>query len=110
MYIVRNYTALMHLEPTDKIYAVLTPIPFNNPYGYLGRIKWPNHKLLYRNNYLTLYQPSVAAWYPPDTDPHNNKYTYLPIGVSIHNAQYIRDFENLSNYINLLTWYLNADS
>ena len=94
MYIVRNYTALMNLDHTDRINAVLIPIPFNNPYGYLGRLKWPNQKLLYRNNYLTLYQPGVVAWYPPDTDPSNNKYTYIPIGSSIHNAQYIYDFEN----------------
>ena len=56
MYIVRNYTALMHLDPTEEINSVLAPIPFNNPYGYLGRIVWPAHKLLYRKNYLTRYQ------------------------------------------------------
>ena len=110
MYIVRNYTALMHLDPTDRIYAVLTPIPFNNPYGYLGRITWSNQILLYRKNYLIRYQSSTASKYPPDTNPHNNKYTYMPIGASIHDVQYIHDFENHSNYINLLTWYLNANN
>ena len=97
MYIVRNYTALMHLEPTDRIYAVLTPIPFNNLYGYLGRITWTNQILLYRKNYLIRYQSSTASKYPPDTNPHNSKYTYMPIGASIHDVQYMHDFENHSN-------------
>ena len=110
MYIVRNYTALMHLEPTDRIFAVLTPIPFNNPYGYLGRLAWTDQILLYRKNYLIRYQPSTASKYPPDTNPHNKKYTYMPIGASIHDVQYIHDFENTSNYINLLIRYLNANS
>ena len=110
MYIVRNYTALMHLDPTGEINSVLTPIPFNNPYGYLGRIVWPAHRLLYRKNYLIRYQPSTPYRYPPDTDPHNNTYTYMPIGASIHDTQHIHDFENHSNYINLLAWYLNANS
>ena len=94
MYIVRNYTALMHLDPTEEINSVLAPIPFNNPYGYLGRIKWPTYNLLYRGNLLIKYQSSIPSHYPPDTNPHNNKYTYMPIGASIHNAQYIHDFEN----------------
>ena len=94
MYIVRNYTALMHLNPTDRIYAVLTPIPFDNPYGYLGRWAWSNQNLLYRNNYLIKYHQSVTTCYPPDTNPHNNKYTYMPIGASIHNTQYKHDFKN----------------
>ena len=94
MYIVRNYVALMHLEPTDRIYAVLTPIPFNNPYGYLGRIMWSSLNLVYRKNYLIRYQTSSASKYPPDTHPYNNKYTYMPIGTSIHNVQYMHDFKN----------------
>ena len=110
MYIVRNYTALMHLDPTEKINDVLTPIPFDNIFGYLGRIEWPTYKLLYRDNCLVKYYTSVPFSYPPDTDPHNNNYTYMPIGASIHDVQYIHDFENHSNYINLLTWYLNANS
>ena len=94
MYIVRNYTALMYLEPTEEIHAVLTPIPFDNRYNYLGRIKWPNQNLLYRKNYLIIkYQPSSPSYYPPDTDPYNNNYTYMPIGASIHDVQYIHDFE-----------------
>ena len=94
MYIVRNYTALMHLDPTEEINSVLAPIPFNNPYGYLGRIVWPARKLLYRKNYLTRYQSSTASKYPPDTHPYNSKYTYMPIGASIHNVQYMHDFKN----------------
>ena len=110
MYIVRNYTALMHLSPGSRIYAVLTPVPFDNPYSCLGRIAWSNQNLLYRANYLIRYQSSDANKYPPDTDPHNNKYTYMPIGASIHDVQYRHDFKNHSNYINLLTWYLNANN
>ena len=94
MYIVRTYTALMHHKPTDKIHAVSTPIPFDNPHGYLGRLMWSSQSLAYRTNRSGSYQQSVAAWYPPDTDPHNHKYTYMPIGSSIHNTQYIRDFKN----------------
>ena len=110
MYIVRNYAALMGLEPTDRLNYVLSPVPFNNPYGYLGRLRWPTYNLLYRDNCLIKYQSTVPSHDPPDTDRHNNKYTYMPIGASIHDAQYIHDFENTSNYINLLTWYLNANS
>ena len=110
MYIVRNYTALMHLDPTEEINSVLAPIPFNNPYGYLGRIVWPAHNLLYRKNYVIRYQPSDANKYPPDTTPDNNNYTYMPVGASIHDAQYIHDFEKPSVYISLLTWYLNANN
>ena len=94
MYIVRNYTALMHLDHTETINAVLTPIPFNNPYGYLGRLRWPLHNLLYRGNFIIKYQSSIPSHYPPGTDPYNNEYTYMPIGSSIHNAKYIYDFEN----------------
>ena len=94
MYIVRNYTALMHLNPTEKIYAVLTPVPFDNPHSYLGRLTWPSHNLFYRDNCLVRYQQSSDSCYPPDTNPHNNNYTYMPIGASIHNTQYIHDFEN----------------
>ena len=94
MYIVRNYTALMYLSHTERINAVLTPIPFNNIYGYLGRIRWPIYNLLYRDNLLIKYQSTIPFFYPPDTDPHNNKYTYIPIGAAIWNAQYIHDFEN----------------
>ena len=94
MYIVRNYTALMYLEPTEKINYILTPVPFDNPYGYLGRLKWLSYNLLYKDNCLVKYEKTVISSYPPDTDPHNNKYTYMPIGSSIHNTQYIRDFEN----------------
>ena len=93
MYIVRNYTALMHLDPTDRINAVLTPIPFNNPYGYLGRIKWSIANLLYKKNFEIKYQRSSTSRYPPDTDPYNNNYTYMPIGVSIHDVKYMHDFE-----------------
>ena len=110
MYIVRNYTALMHLGHKEKIFAVLTPIPFDNQYGELGRIKWSITNLLCKKNFEIKYQRSSPMHYPPDTDPHNNKYTYMPIGASIHNAQYMYDFENHSNYINLLTWYLNANN
>ena len=110
MYIVRNYTTLIYLEPTDKIKYILTPIPFNNIYGYLGRLKWPSCNLLYKDNYLVKYQSTVRDFYPPDTNPYNSKYTYMPIGSSIHNTQHIRDFENHSNYINLLTGYLNANN
>ena len=110
MYIVRNYTALIYLEPTDKIFAVLTPISFDNRYSYLGRIKWSITNLLYKKNFEIKYQRSSPIHYPPDTDPHNNNYTYMPIGASIHDVQYIHDFENHSNYINLLTWYLNANN
>ena len=94
MYIVRTYAALMHLNSTDRINAVFTTIPFGSQYNYLGRIRWPNDKLLLKTNELTKYQRSVLYHYPPDTDPHNHKYTYMPIGASIHNARYIRDFEN----------------
>ena len=94
MYIVRNYAALMNLNPKDRINAVFTTIPFNKSYRYIGRLKWPNLKLLYRNNYRTQYQRTVAAEYPPDTHPYNNKYTYMPLGVSIHNVQYMHDFKN----------------
>ena len=92
MYIVRNYTTLIYLEPTDKIKYVLTPIPFDNPYGYLGRLKWPSYNLLYKDNGLVKYQATVASFYPPDTNPYNSKYTYMPIGTSIHDVQYIHDF------------------
>ena len=84
----------MNLDHTEEINSVLAPIPFNNPYGYLGRIVWPAHKILYRKNYLIRYQSSTAYKYPPDTHPYSNKYTYMPIGVSIHNVQYMHDFEN----------------
>ena len=94
MYIVRNYTILMHFNPTSRLNAVLAPVPFNNPYGYLGRLAWSNQNLLYRKNDLIKYQSSVRYRYPPDTNPHNNNYTYMPIGSSIHNTQYIHDFEN----------------
>ena len=94
MYIVRNYTALMYLDFTDKINYILTPIPFDNIYGYLGRLRWPSYNLLYKDNCLVKYQSTASKSYPPDTDPHNDKYTYMPIGSSIHNTQYIRDFEN----------------
>ena len=94
MYIVRNYTTLIYLEPTDKIKYVLTPVPFDNPYGYLGRLKWPSYNLLYKDNCLVKYQSAVPSHYPPNTHPYNIKYTYMPIGSSIHNTQYIRDFEN----------------
>ena len=100
MYIVRNYTALMHLTPTDKIYAVLTPIPFvtpipfDNRYSHLARIKWSIANLLYKSNFEIKYQRSSPIHYPPDTNPHNNKYTYMPIGASIHDVQYKHDFEN----------------
>ena len=94
MYIVRNYTALMHLDPTEETYAVLAPIPFKNIYGDLGRIKWPAYNLLYRTKYLIHFQRTVHSNYPPDTNPHNNNYTYMPIGASIHNVQYMHDFEN----------------
>ena len=97
MYIVRNYTALMHLEPTEKINYILTPVPFDNPYGYLGRLRWPSYNLLYKDDYLVKYQATVPYSYPPDTNPYNSKYTYMPIGSSIHNTQYIRDFKNHSN-------------
>ena len=92
MYIVRNYTALMYLGPTDKINYILTPVPFDNPYDYLGRLKWPSNNLLYKDNCLVKYQSTDLSCYPPDTDPHNNKYTYMPIGASIHDVQYIHDF------------------
>ena len=94
MYIVRNYTALMYLGPTNKINYISTSVPFDNPYGYLGRLAWSNQNLLYRKNDLIKYQSSVRYRYPPDTNPHNNNYTYMPIGSSIHNTQYIHDFEN----------------
>ena len=94
MYIVRNYTILMHFNPTSRLNAVLAPVPFNNPYGYLGRLAWSNQNLLYRKNDLIKYQSSVRYRYPPDTNPHNNNYTYMPIGSSIHDVQYIHDFEN----------------
>ena len=93
MYIVRNYTALLCLHPTEKIFAVLTPIPFDNTYSYLGRIKWSIANLLYKKNFEPEYQRSSPLHYPPDTDPHNNNYTYIPIGASIHNVQYIHDFK-----------------
>ena len=115
MYIVRNYTALLYLNPADEIFAVLTPIPFDNQYGELGRINWSITNLLYRNNYLIQYQRSSPIHYPPDTNPHNNNYTYMPIGASIHDVQYTHDFENYygryySDYINLLIRYLNANN
>ena len=94
MYIVRNYTALMYLGPTDKISYILTPVPFDNPYGYLDRLEEIYYNLLYKDNCLVKYQATAPSLYPPDTDPHNSKYTYMPIGSSIHNTQYIRDFEN----------------
>ena len=84
----------MHFNPTSRLNAVLAPVPFNNPYGYLGRLAWSNQNLLYRKNDLIKYQSSVRYRYPPDTNPHNNNYTYMPIGSSIHNTQYIHDFEN----------------
>ena len=86
MYIVRNYTTLIYLKPTDKIKYVLTPVPFDNPYGYLGRLKWPSYNLLYKDNGLVKYQATVSSFYPPDTNPYNSKYTYMPIGSSIHNT------------------------
>ena len=94
MYIVRNYTALMYLGPKDKINYILIPIPFDNPYDYLGKLKWSSHNLLYKDNCLVKYPATAISFYPPDTDPHNHKYTYMPIGSSIHNTQYIRDFKN----------------
>ena len=94
MHIVRNFTALMHLDPPEEINSILTPIPFNNPYGYLGRIKWLTYTLLYRTKYLIRFQRTVPHNYPPDTAPYSNKYTYMPIGASIHDVQYIHDFEN----------------
>ena len=66
MYIVRNYTALMHLDPTDRINAVLTPIPFDSPpYGYLSRIKWSIANLLHKKNFEIKYQQSstIHSWY-----------------------------------------------
>ena len=94
MYIVRNYTALMHLGHKEKIFAVLTPIPFDNQYGELGRIKWSITNLLCKKNYLIIkYQRSSPIHYPPDTDPYNDNYTYMPIGASIHDVQYIHDFK-----------------
>ena len=84
----------MHLDPTEEINSVFAPIPFNNPYGYLGRIVWSTRRILYRKNYLIHFQPAVPYRYPPDTDPYNNNYTYMPIGASIHNVQYKHDFEN----------------
>ena len=110
MYIVRNYTALMYLNHTCKISAVFSPVPFNNRHGILGRIAWSNSTLLNTGKTFVRYQQSSNCHYPPDTNPHNNKYTYMPIGASIHDVQYIHDFENTSNYINLLTWYLNANN
>ena len=110
MYIVRNYTALMYLEPTCKINAVLSPVPFNNRHGILGRIAWSNSTLLNASKTYVRYQQSSKRHYPPDTDPYTDQYTYIPIGASIHDVQYIHDFENHSNYINLLTWYLNANN
>ena len=94
MYIVRNYTALMHLDPTDRINAILIPIPFNNIYGYLGSLWWPIYNLLYRGNLIIKYKRSSPIHYHPDTETHNNKYTYMPIGASIHDVQYKHDFEN----------------
>ena len=110
MYIVRSYTTFMYLCHTDSIKVVLSSVPFDNYFGKLGRLAWPIQNLLYNYNYPIRYQANSNRCYPPDTDPHNNKYTYMPIGASIHNARYIHDFENHSNYINLLTWYLNANS
>ena len=97
MYIVRNYTTLIYIGPVDKINYIITPVPFDNPYGYLGRLKWPSYNLLYKDNCLVKYQATVSSFYPPDTNPYNSKYTYMPIGSSIHNTQYIHDFENHSN-------------
>ena len=94
MYIVRNYTALMHLATTDRINSVLTPIPFDNPYDCLGRITWSIQNLFYKKNHLIRYHRSAASCYPPDTDPHNDNYTYMPVGASIHDVQYIHDFKN----------------
>ena len=115
MYIVRNYTALMHLDPTEKINYILIPVPFDNPYGYLCRLKWLSYNLLYKDNCLVKYQATVPSFYPPDTDPHNSKYTYMPIGASIHDVQYMHDFKNYyrryySVYINLLIRCLNANN
>ena len=94
MYIVRNYTTLLYFTPADKIYAVLTPIPFDNRYSYLGRIEWAIANLLYKKNFEIKYRRSSPILYPPDTDPYNNNYTYMPIGASIHDVQYKHDFEN----------------
>ena len=84
----------MNLDHTDRINSVLSPMPFYNIYRHLGRLRWPVYNLLYTDNLLIRCQSSLPSCYPPDTDPHNNKYTYMPIGSSIHNAQYIHDFEN----------------
>ena len=94
MYIVRNYTALMYLDPTDKITAISSPVPFDNPHSILGRIEWNNRTLNNLRNTCTGFHWSMKSNYPPDTNPHNNKYTYIPIGASIHTTQRIRDFEN----------------
>ena len=94
MYIVRTYTSFMFLDPTDSINAVLASVPFDNQYGELGRLTWSIQNLLYNYNFLIRYQPNSIYYYPPDTNPYNNKYTYMPIGASIRTARYIRDFEN----------------
>ena len=94
MYIVRNYAALMYLSNTCKINAVLSPVPFDNQYGILGRIAWSNSTLLNTDKTYVRYQQSSQKHYPPDTDPYTDQYTYMPIGASIHTTQYIRDFEN----------------
>lgn len=94
MYIVRTYTSFIYLDPTDSINVVLASVPFDNKYGELGRLAWPIKNLLYKYNFSSRYQANSKHCYPPDTDPHNHKYTYMPIGASIHNARYIRDFEN----------------
>ena len=94
MYIVRTYTLLMYIKPADSINAVMASVPFNNQYGKRGIITWSIKNLLYNYNYLKKYQLNTTYYSPPDTDPHNHKYTYMPIGASIHDARYIQDFEN----------------
>ena len=94
MYIVRNYAALMYLSHTCKINGVLSPVPFNNRHGILGRIAWSSSTLLNTGKPYVRYQQSTNKYYPPDTDPYTDQYTYMPIGASIHTTQYIHDFEN----------------
>ena len=100
----------MYIKPADSINAVMASVPFDNQYGERGIFTWSIKNLLYNYNYLKRYNLNTTYYYPPDTTPGNNNYTYMPVGASIHDAQYIHDFEKPSVYISLLTWYLNANS
>ena len=84
----------MYLNRTDNINAVFASVPFDNQYSKLGRIAWTNSTLLNTGKTYVRYQRSTKKNYPPDTNPYNDNYTYMPIGASIHDVQYMHDFAN----------------